>query len=296
MGLGMAKQSDQRKVRLLKLGVKVAAQHGNNHLLARVWNDLGVALYEVDRRAAFEAWHTAAGFADTAGDITLVMRLEINSALVFMQDMDFAQAQALLQRALAMAERIGETPIAKYSSFNLAQCKYAQGDFADARALFGDVRDHPLSSDARLWEMRMSLELGDGFVLAIPKVGDEGLRQLLEVQLALSYGDYAKAHALTAQPNATADWHWALARVHAGWRLGVDVQDALTTLLNLESLSDPNLTPKLMRRYAQFALLAVSNHRDAVSTGRLRQNLEGLRLSAIGQMARDVAFDLEQST
>ena len=295
MGLGMVRQSDGRKVRLLRLGIQVATRYGNNHLLARVWNDLGVALYEVDRRAAFDAWRTAAAFANTAGDIALVMRLEINSALDFMQDMDFGAAQTLLQRALALAERIGETTIATYSSFNLAQCKYAQGQYSDARALFGDVRDHPLASDARLWEMRMSLELGDGFVLAIPDAGDEGLRQLLEVQLALSYGDYAKAHALTAQPNTTADWHWALARVHAGWRLGVDVQEALTTLLNLESLSDPNLTPKLMRRYAQFALLAVGISRDASSTERLRQLLEGLRVSAIGQLARDVAFDLEQS-
>ena len=295
MGLGMVKQSDGRKVRLLRFGIKVATQYGNKHLLARVWNDLGVALYEVDRRAAFEAWRTAATFADTAGDIALVMRLEINSALDFMQDMDFGAAQTLLERALALAERIGETTIAKYSRFNLAQCKYAQGQHSDARALFGDVRDHPLSSDAQLWETRISLELGDGFVLGIPASGDEGLRQLLEVQLALSYGDYAKVHALTVTPNITADWHWALARVHAGWRLGVDVQDALTTLLNLESLSDPNLTPKLMRRYAQFALLAVSHQRDAASTERLRQLLEGLQLSAIGQLARDVALDLEQS-
>ena len=296
MGLGMVKQSDQRKVRLLRFGIQVATQHGNNHLLARVWNDLGVALYQTDRRAAFEAWRTAAAFADTAGDIALVMRLEINSALDFMQDMDFLAAQALLEHALALAERIGETTIAIYSRFNLAQCKYAQGQHGDARALFGDVRDHPLSSDARLWETRMTLELGDGFVLGIPEVGDEGLRQLLEVQLALSYGDYAKAHALTTRPNITADWHWALARVHAGWRLGLDVQDALMTLLNLESLSDPNLTPKLMRRYAQFALLAVSNHRDSSGNERLRQNLEGLQPSAIGQLARDIAFDLEQST
>ena len=295
MGLGMTKQSDQRKVKLLRLGVRVAAQHGNNHLLARVWNDLGVALYHVDRSAAFQAWHTAAGFANTAGDIALLMRLEINSALISMQDMDFLEAQTLLQHALSLAERIGETTIARYSGFNLAQCKYAQGLHSEARALFKEVRDHPLSDDARLWETRMSLELGDGFVLGIPTAGDEGLRQLLEVQLALSYGDYAKAYALTAQPNITADWHWALARVHAGWRLGVDVQDALTTLLNLESLSDPNLTPKLMRRYAQFVLLIVSGHRDAASTERLRQNLEGLRMSAIGQLARDVAADLEQS-
>ena len=295
MGLGMVKQSDRRKVRLLRFGIQVATQHGNNHLLARVWNDLGVALYQTDRRAAFEAWRTAAAFADTAGDIALVMRLEINSALDFMQDMDFEAAQALLEHALALAERIGETTIAMYSRFNLAQCKYAQGQHGDARALFGDVRDHPLASDARLWETRMSLELGDGFVLGIPASGDEGLRQLLEVQLALSYGDYAKAHALTTRPNITADWHWALARVHAGWRLGVDVQAALTTLLNLESLSDPNLTPKLMRRYAQFALLAVSSHRDAASTERLRQLLGGLRVSAIGQLARDIAFDLERN-
>ena len=209
--------------------------------------------------------------------------------------MDFVEAQTLLERALALAQRIGETPIAKSSSFNLAQCRYAQGDYAAARALFDAVRDHPLSGDARLWEMRLSLELGDGFVLAIPNEGDEGLRQLLEVQLALSYGDYANAYALTAQPNTTADWHWALARVHAGWRLGVDVQDALMTLLNLESLSDPNLTPKLMRRYAQFALLAVGNSRDAASSERLRQHLEGLRFSAIGQLAREIAFDLEHS-
>ncbi len=295
MGLGMVNQSDQRKVRLLQLGVRVAARHGNNHLLARVWNDLGVALYAVDRRAAFSAWHTAAGFADTAGDIALVMRLEINSALVFMQDMDFLEAQTLLQRALALAQRIGETPIAKSSSFNLAQCRYAQGEYSDARALFGEVRDHPLSSDARLWELRLNLELGDGLVLAIPEAGDEGLRQLLAVQLALSYGDYATAYALTATPNITADWHWALARVHAGWRLGVDVQDALATLLNVEALSDPNLTPKLMRRYAQFALLAISSRRDAASTERLKQLLEGLRSSAIGQLVRDIALDLGES-
>ena len=294
MGLGMVGQSVRRKELLLRIGVRVAERFGHPHLLARVWNDLGVALYGHNRAEAFSAWQVAARFAQTAGDSTLLMRLEINTALVFMQDAAFQDAEELLNRALNVAHRIGETGAVKHSRFNLALCRYGLGDAAGARAHFAEVRDHPLAPDARLWETRLELELGDGFAHRVPDGGDEGLRQLVEVQLALSFGDFERAYALTTEPNAIADWHWALARVHAGWRLGRDFQTALATLLNLESLQDPNLSLESARGYTRFVMLAVTTHAwDDRVRQRLQRSLEGLLVSPIGQLARDVAFSLK---
>ena len=293
MGIGMSEGAPRRKVTLLRLATKVAEEFGNAHLLARVWNDLGVALYGFDRQGAFAAWRTASGFAEKAGDMALHMVLEINTALVDMQDMAFEEAERLLLRALELGERIGESAATKAARYNLALCCYARNDAPVARAHFAQVQDHSLANDARCWETRLTLELGDGFVLQVPTATDEGLQRLVEVQLALSFGDYERAYALTETPNSTADWHWALARVHAGWRLGRDVQSALMQLLNLESLVDPNLRPDLARQYSRFAMQAVTTVWDDVIRARLRTTLESVRVSAIGQLVRDVAFSLE---
>jgi tetratricopeptide (TPR) repeat protein len=294
MGLGLGGRTYARKTQLLRLSVKVAEQTGNNHLLARAWNDLGVALYGHASQEAFDAWKLAARLAERSGDIALLMRLQINTALVAMQDLEFDEAERLLENAMNLAERIGENAALKNVRYNLGMCRYARNRLSEARAHFDEVRDHPLEADARLWTRRITLELGDSFVSDLPSGGDDGMRRLLEAQLALSFGDYRKAHDLTAQPNASSDWHWALARVHAGWRLGADFQDALAQLLNLESLQDPVLSPDLARQYTKFVMLAVttSNWDDAVQT-RLRRSLEPLLASPVGQLARDVAFMLQ---
>ncbi|NJK43105.1 MAG: hypothetical protein HC933_01535 [Pleurocapsa sp. SU_196_0] len=296
MGLGMVRQSPARRTRLLRWGVAVAERIGNSHLLARVWNDLGVALYAQNPREAFSAWQVAARFAENAGDIALLMRLEINTALVSMQDLEFDEAERLLNHALELAERIGERNLAKSTHLNLALCRYARNDASGSRRHFAEVTDHPSAAYARLWETRLMLEQGDGFVTTLPESDDPDLKRLLEAQLALSFGDYELAYELTERPNPASDWHWALARVHAGWRLKRDFQMALAQLLNLESLQDPVLTPELARQYTRFIMLAVTTPAwDEAVRQRLERSLESLSASPIGQLTRDIAFSLEQS-
>lgn len=293
-GLGVGKERQPRKVRLLKLAIVYAQKTADNHLLGGLWNDLGAMMYAADPREAFKAWQTAAGFAQTSGDISLLLRLEINSALVHMQDMELDAAEALLHRALALSERTGEIGMFKSAHFNLGVCRYAVNDTASARAHFARVKDHALADDARCWETRIGLEQGDRIIVQLPSTGEEGLRRLLEAQHALSFGNYARAYELTSQPNDTSDWHWTLSRLHAGWRLGHDTQPELERLLNPALTRDPVLQPKLAGEYSRFVARVLKA--DPQEHEELCAQAAEFSGSPIGQFARDADLLLSESS
>ncbi|MFN3266910.1 MAG: serine/threonine-protein kinase PknK [Deinococcales bacterium] len=295
--LALVTTQPQRKLSLGRIATKIAEYTDNNHVRSTAWNDLGVAYYNTNfRKEAFEAWSKAAKYAEVVGNMRNLVGLEINKALILMQDSDFDEAQANLERTLTLARRFGLQTIEKYALFNHALCLYAQNRLSDAREEFQMVRDHPRELVARVWETRITIELGDGFVLEVPEIEADavgyGYYLLTKALLALSFGDYQKAWEQTAQPIHDSDWHWALVRVHAAWRLGLHDAVALQKLLEGKA-EDPSLSDQLVRSYAEFIELVLSDWTAEVRQ-KLRQLAQQYQSSPIGVLARDVALSLSE--
>ncbi len=297
IGLASSNEPPARKIALANLAIGLAEKTQNQHLLAIAWNELGTNLYAVMRdHEAYQAWKRAAQFAEVTRDLKILGGLEINMALVQMQEADFAEAQISLERAAAMMRRMNLGALEKHSVFNIACCKYAQNQLLEARQDFERVRDHERQWIARVWEARITFELGDGFVTELPSLEFEsmgyGVWRLTQAQMALSFGDYSKAWSLTTEPNLESDWHWALIRVHAGWRLGYQDQMALKRVLDARA-ADPTLSEPLIQEYAEFVRLVLSEW-SSTTRARLDMLAAQYATSPIGLLARDVTVALRQ--
>jgi tetratricopeptide (TPR) repeat protein len=293
--LGILTSQQQRKLALTNIAVKLAADLKNNHLLSVFWNELGVALYNANlRKEAFDAWTTSANYAEVVGNVRILITLEVNKALVLMQDADFTEAKTNLDHAVVLARRTGIQTVEKSAIYNRALCLYGLGQLTEARHELEFVRAHPLELVARTWESRITLELGDGFIVQLVEIQPQdfghGYFSLAQVLLALTFGDYQKAWDMTAQPIHDSDWHWALARVHAGWRLGLRDEAVIEKVL-FGQADDPALSAELTRAYSQFVALVLSDW-----TPEIRQQLQDLTAqfvaSPIGVLARDVSLSL----
>jgi tetratricopeptide (TPR) repeat protein len=293
--LGALTSQQQRKLTLRRIAVKLAEKLGNNHLLSVFWNDLGSTFYRLNfRKDAFHAWNTSTKFAEIVGNVRNLIGLEINKALVLMQDTDFEEAKKNLDRAIIFAQRNGIHNLEKSAMYNRALCLYGLGQLTEARHELEFVRSHPLELVARTWESRITLELGDGFIVQLAEIQPQdfghGYFSLAQALLALTFGDYQKAWDMTAQPIHDSDWHWALARVHAGWRLGLRDEVAIEKVLSGQA-DDPALSAELTRAYSEFVALMLSDW-----TPEIRRQLQDLTAqfvaSPIGVLARDVSLSL----
>jgi tetratricopeptide (TPR) repeat protein len=293
--LGNLTLQKQRKSELGKIAIKLAEQLGNNHLLSVFWNDLGSTYYRFALyKDAFDAWTVAARFAEIVGNVRNLVGLEVNKALVLMQETEFQEAKENLEHAILLARRSGFQTVEKTAIYNHALCFYGLGLAAEARREFEQVRQHPDEIKARIWECRITLELGDGFVIDVPEIQPQefghGHYLLTQALLALSFGDYEKAWELTTHANHDSDWHWALARVHAGWRLGLRDETAIAKVLSGDS-DDPAMSANLIQAYIAFIELVL-----AELTSETQDSLRALTpryvASPIGIFARDVALSL----
>ena len=287
----------KRKLKLAVIATQLAELSGNNHFLSTSWNDLGVAYYNTNhRKEAFSAWTQSIKYAEITGNIRILVSLDINKALILMQDTDFDEAKLSLDRALQLSRRIGIQTVEKYAIYNRALCFYAQNNLNQARQELEQVRNHPLEKTARIWEARITIELGDGFVLETPLLEPHengyGYYQLTQALLALSFGDYQKAWDLTAQEIHDSDWHWALARVHAGWRLGLRDEQATKQVLEGKA-DDPALANALCKNYAEFVRLVLAPWSEA-SRKQLQLLAQEYLASPIGVLARDVMLSVDE--
>jgi tetratricopeptide (TPR) repeat protein len=287
----------QRKLQLWKIAVKIAEKVANNHTLSLMWNDLGGAYYRANiRNRAFESWQISEKYATIVGNSRILIGLEINKALLLMQDTDFAQAKNNLDHALLLARRSDLLTIEKYAVYNRALCLYGQNQLLEARSEFETIREHDLEQVARVWEARITIELGDGFVLSVPPIAVNefgyGYFQLTQALLSLSFGDYETVWHLTSQPIHDSDWHWALARVHAGWRLGKTDEVAFKKVTTGDS-DDPSLTGELTKKFIEFIELVLGNW---TPENRLRLNslTKEFATSPIGVFVRDVALSMAE--
>jgi tetratricopeptide (TPR) repeat protein len=194
-----------------------------------------------------------------------------------------------------MALRAGLYAQEKQILYNLAETEYALGNLEVAREHFQDVKNNAYENSAKIWESRITLELGDGFVFELPelegRLGTEN-RRLLEVLYALSFGDYEKAYEDTSQSNTEQDWFWNLARIHAAWRLGHDTSQALAGLR--QPPAETKLAPHLRLAYLDFVQqLLLENTPERIKT--LRILADKYRTSCVGLLARDVLLTLPES-
>ncbi len=296
--LSVVIQPKKRKISIIQMATKVAEVTGNHYLLSVVWNELGVAYYSANFRAeAFSAWENAAKFAEIVSNIRILVIIDVNKALILMQDTDFDNAIQTLERAIQLAQRIGMQSLEKYAIYNRANCLYGKNQLIEARTEMEKVREHSLEKVARVWETRITVELGDGFVLQVPEIAKEdygyGYYQLTQALLALSFGDYQKVWDMTSVELDEADWHWALARVHAGWRLGLQDDTAIKQVLDGVA-TDPNLTAELTREFIKFIEL-VLQPRTPENEARLALLCPQYIASPIGVLARDVMLSLSDS-
>ncbi len=284
----------QRSEYLLKLAIQLAEQSQNSHLLASVWNDLGLTFHGQHRiPETASAWEKAVAFAEKIGDVRIEIIIGINIALLEMNNGNFITAKLRLDRSLAFIKRSGLINYQSYAVFNAAICEYALGQLEQARTQLEQIHDHQLESLAQGWITRITLELGDGFVAQLPLIDisiGEDLENLLQVQYALSFGDYEKAFKLTQTPKN--DWFWALSHLHAAWRLGKHTPEMLEFVLQPPSNYDVILTSELATEYKDFAALVFEGNWDQQRREQLSILVKQHQASAIGILARDVALSL----
>jgi tetratricopeptide (TPR) repeat protein len=293
LGQGRLKRSEY----LLRLAIPLAEQSQNHHLLAHVWNSLGKTLYEQHQISeTASAWEKAEFFAEKIGDVRVEIVLGINIALIEMDRSDFIQAKSRLQRSQSLVKRSGLINYQPHTVLNAAICEYALGNLDSARTQLEQVRDHQLESLAQGWITRITLELGDGFVSNLPIIDisiGEDMLALLQVEHALSFGDYRKAFDLTQIPKN--DWFWLLAHLHAAWRLGQQTPQMLEIVLQPPADCETLLATELAVQYKQFACLVFQPYWNEDIKSQLRILVKLYQASAIGLLCRDVALSLAEN-
>ena len=292
--LSAATGQPRRAEWLAQVAVNIAEQSEDAFLKTEAWNELGRRHYDTAQHLqAMTAWERAAQYAVTTGDLRSRAGLEINIAAKLMSDYDFQSAAERLREARKLSARAGLQPYEQAALYNLGHCEYALSHLELARECFQDVKP---SDDARLWETRITLELGDGFVYELPKVDPSSLSELLEVQWALSFGDYTKAWALTEHGNADYPYPWAVCRAHAGWRLGRDTRFILETLRALSTLEEHlELAQDTAQRQVAYMKRALLDKWMPDTRAELTKMSQSFRASSLGLLARDVLLALSQS-
>ncbi|MFN3266761.1 MAG: tetratricopeptide repeat protein, partial [Deinococcales bacterium] len=282
-----------RATTLAEIATKIVETTDDDFLKTIAWNDLGSRFYIQGQQALLEkAWGKASDYAQKTGDVRSRVVIQTNLALAVAGEDEFEEARDRLKASRELAIRAGLYAQEKLILYNLAEMEYALGNLEVAREHFQDVKNNPYEGASRVWESRITLELGDGFVFELPElegsIGSE-LRQLLEVLHSLSFGDYEKAYELTAGDLLERDWFWRLARLHAAWRLGQDTTLALASLR--QPAPDTKLAPALRLSYLDFVqqlLLEPTPERKQA----LLILAEKYRTSGIGLLARDVLLSL----
>ncbi len=292
--LSAATGKPRRAEWLAQVAVKISEQSEDAFLKTEAWNELGRRHYDAAQQLeAMTAWERAAQYAVKTGDLRSRAGLEINIAAKLMSDFDFESAVVRLREARKLAARAGLLPYEQAALYNLGHCEYALSHLESARECFFDVKP---SDDARLWETRITLELGDGLVYELPKVAPSSLLNLLEVQWALSFGDYAKAWALTESINAEYPWAWGVCRAHAGWRLGRDTRLILETLRALSAFEEHlEIAQDTAQRQVAFMKRAVLDKWTPDTKAELTKLAQSSRASSLGLLARDVLLALTSS-
>jgi tetratricopeptide (TPR) repeat protein len=283
-----------RAERLLRFATTLAERSENHQLRSLAWNNLGSTLYLQARdEEALEAWETAARSSRVIGDIAYQATLEVNIALILMGQDEFEEALKRFEDASTLSERAGYTTIQKHALYNAGLCEYALNRLERARQRFRSVTKHVREGISRVWITRITLALGDAFVLEIPElIGHFGqsVHRITQAELKLSLAQYEAVYALTQTENDDEWWFWTLARIHAAWRLGLDCTAPLERLKNLsESMM---LQSALAREYTTFVELVVNGDWDEATRTRLLERIEVYRASPIGVFARDAAMAL----
>jgi hypothetical protein len=282
-----------RATQLASIATKIVETTDDDYLKTMAWNDLGSRYYLQDQSAAVErAWIKASDYAQKTGDVRSRVAIQTNLALAVADDNDFEEARDRFKATRELAIRAGLYAQEKQILYNLAEIEYALGNLEVAREHFQDIKNDTHESPAKVWEARITLELGDGFVFELPELeghlGAEN-RRLLEVLYSLSFGDYEKAYELTEPTSEEADWFWCLARVHAAWRLGLDTSQAVAGLRS--PIRNAKLVPALRLAYLDFVQQILLEHTPERQQT-LRILAEKYRTSSIGLLARDVLLIL----
>ncbi len=286
-----------RAARLATIATKIATDSHDDFLNAMAWNELGTCYYLMnDNPATLKAWDKAAQYAQKTGDVRSRVAISTNIALTVVSDGDFHDARERFKTVRELAQRSGLVAPEKSILFNLGEVEYALGNLEIAREHFQDVIHFGEDQPAKVWEARITLELGDGFVFDLPKLEqheDADNLHLLEAQYALSFGDYEKAWVLTEKENVEQTWFWLVARIHAGWRLGYDTQLILNQLR--ECKAEVRLDQPLRNAYLDFL-----QQNFLPSTPERRQTLRILadkyRTTSVGLFARDVLLALSENS
>jgi tetratricopeptide (TPR) repeat protein len=283
-----------RAEHLAELAVNIAETTEDAFLKTEAWNELGRRRLDNDlTAAALEAWKRATEYARTTGDLRNRAGLEINIAANLMVEREYDDARERLREARKLAARAGLLPFEQVALYNLGTCEYALSHLEVAREHFQDVRSGNFADDARVWEVRITLELGDGFVYQLPETDASEHRRLLEAQWALSFGDYQKAWRLTHADNPDYPYAWTLCRVHALWRSNRDPSPALETLRTLVSHEQHlEIEQTTAQRHFAFVKRALGDAWTADTRPELSRLANGLRASSVGLLARDVLLAL----
>ena len=282
--------------KLMALAIAKAEQSQNNHIRSTIWVDRGTLYNRAERfDDAARAFENAAKYIQETANVKLQAVIGVSLAISLGDQFEFEEACEHLESAILLAKRAGYSLIERSATFNLGMYKYALGQFDEALKIFKQVQD--VTGDtaferARFFETHIMLERGDGFVIELPEIKnpeDQDMSRLLEVEHALSFGNYATTLELTQQANLEYQWFWALAKLHATWRLGFDTKQALN---EFQQSKAPSLKSSLYQTYSSFVLKVFHIDLDNSEATALKLQAEALFQSLIGIFARDVALSL----
>jgi serine/threonine protein kinase/tetratricopeptide (TPR) repeat protein len=285
-----------RAIKILEVAISAAEKVENHYLLSIAHVGLGNIYVRInDHENAFVYFQKAEISAQKSRNIRVEIGIKMNLALLSMYKSNFLGALDEFLLTKKMSDQFGFLPYSKVSTFNIATCKYALGELIESREIFSQIKDHAYEMQSRFWEIRITLELGDGFVSQIPmfeSAADKNFYHLLEAQLAISYGDYVKAYDLSSTEYDYFEWEFSLIHVHSAWRLNKLLEKSLEIVLNPEKVKNPTVIPENTRQYAEFVKLVLESEWTPEIRDSLKKNLEDYKASSIGLLARDVALSL----
>ncbi len=267
-----------RGQQLANLAIKFSENHPYQRMLA--YRALSSNLYDLAKYNEVEVvYRTALTMPITTAQIQHQAWFSFGMANILLIKEDFAQAELQYQAAYHSSIRAGSEYLQQDVLLALVYVAHVQNQLETARKWFALL---PNDSVKAIWQCRLDLCESDVAMLperqSIPTWA-EPLYPVAELEWLLAHKQYARVLALCKTPQTQFQWFWALAELHASWRLGLQTHSLGQQLQ--QDFADAGISKNLSQTLAPLVT-------QAIAEKGLSKALESWRHSVIGIFARDV--------
>jgi tetratricopeptide (TPR) repeat protein/predicted Ser/Thr protein kinase len=274
---------------LVKAGLGHLEDSKYQLLNAQLYNLLGSVLQAQGHWSdAQKVFSQAARIAEQSHDLEMQARALNNTALSDVMTNQIPEALAQYQSARKLAQRAGNHSVEQIAGENIILCYYLLNQLDTASSVAQEFKSNPT---AQLWNARIDLERGNLANLEIPEQSQlrpwsYGFLRLVQTEVALHNKNYQQALELT-EPRLDYDtWFWALFRVHAKWKLGLDFEVDLSELQNPHT--EPGLDPQFAAEYTKFVTQVLTEDARVFANHDLFVKTQTYATTVIGIFAREV--------